>query len=145
MRPRISCRWRRGVVPTAILSGPIHILRKRDSERAVEGRGGRKWFPPRTGERQNMLLARQEAARGGRRTVPVAFESCRANASISSLLFFVFGKAKTIFPSKCDRKGFILRKSDLIGRCRDVKYEFENDAIVEISPLNVTYTLIYKI
>lgn len=40
----------------------------------------------RTGERQNMLLARQEAAREGRRTVPVAFGSCRANAGISSLV-----------------------------------------------------------
>lgn len=78
-----------GVVPTAILSGPIHILRKRDGERTVGGRGGESgsrlgWG--RTGERQNILLARQEAARGGRRTVPVAFESCRANASISSLV-----------------------------------------------------------
>lgn len=144
MRPRISCRWRRGVVPTAILSGPIHILRKRDSERAVGGRGGRKWFPPRTGERQNMLLARQEAARGGRRTVPVAFESCRANASISSLVSLFSERQGRFFPQSVIARA-LLRKSDLIGRCRDVKYEFENDAIVEISPLNVTYTLIYKI
>lgn len=77
------------MVPTAILSGPIHILRKRDGERAVGGRGGESGSRPgrgRTGERQNMLLARQEAARGGRRTVPVAFESCCANAGISSLV-----------------------------------------------------------
>lgn len=37
------------VVPTAILSGPIHILGKRDGERGpsgFEGERGRKWFPP---------------------------------------------------------------------------------------------------
>lgn len=106
--------------------------------------GGRKWFPPRTGERQNMLLARQEAARGGRRTVPVAFESCRANASISSLVSLFSERQRRFFPQSVIARA-LLRKSDLIRRCRDVRYEFENDAIVEIGPLNVTYTLIYKI
>jgi len=68
----------------------------------------------RTGEWQNMLLARQETARGGRRTVPVAFKSCRANAGVSSLCFFVSRDVKTIFPSKYDREGF--HREDLI-RC----------------------------
>lgn len=36
---RVYHGGRRGVVPTAILSGPIHILRKRDDERATGGRG----------------------------------------------------------------------------------------------------------
>lgn len=89
------------MVPTAILSGPIHILRKRDGERTVGGRGVESGSRPgwgRTGERQNMLLARQEAARGGRRTVPVAFGPCRVNASIRCLVSFDFHAAKTIFP-----------------------------------------------
>lgn len=64
--------------------------RRREDRQGSKGRGGNEsgsrpgWS--RTGEWQNMLLARQEAARGGRRTVPVAFESCRANASINSLV-----------------------------------------------------------
>jgi len=65
--------------------------RREDGRGAREGGGGESgsrlgWG--RMGERQNMLLARQEAAHGGRRTVPVAFESCRANVGIS--LFFYF-------------------------------------------------------
>lgn len=119
MRPRISCRWRRGVVPTAILSGPIHILRKRDGERAVGGRGGRKWFPPGMGERQNMLLARQEAARGSRRTVPVAFGSCCANAGMSSLV--------SLFPVRRRRFSFKVRLRGLYFE------DSERSGIVEIS------------
>lgn len=61
------------------------------------------------GERQNMLLARQEAARGGRRTVPVAFESCRTNVGISKSCFFVYHEARMIFPSKYDRECFIAK------------------------------------
>lgn len=86
------------MVPTAILSGPIHILRKRDGER--RGRGVESGSRPgwgRTGERQNMFLARQEAACGGRRTVPVAFGPCRVNASIRFLVSFDFHAAKMIF------------------------------------------------
>lgn len=61
--------------------------RRREGRRG--SRGGESGSRPgwgRTSERQNMLLARQEAARGGGRTVSVAFESCRASAGISSLV-----------------------------------------------------------
>lgn len=63
--------------------------------RRREGKGGESGSRQgRAGERQNMLLARQEVARGGRRTVPVAFESRANPANKRSLV----SSAKTIFP-----------------------------------------------
>lgn len=89
------------------------IFSESATARGPSGVEGAKVVPARdgaeAGERQNMLLARQEAARGGRRTVPVAFESCRANASINSLVSLFPRKTGMIFPSKCDRKDLTVK------------------------------------
>lgn len=75
---------------------------------------------PGMGERQNMLLARQEAARGSRRTVPVAFGSCCANAGMSSLVS-LFPVRRRRFSFKVRLRGFYFEDSS------------ERSGIVEIS------------
>lgn len=76
---------RRGVVPTAILSGPIHILGEREDERTGGRRGGESGSRPkcrgpperRTAKHaSNATRSRRRA--GSRRTVPVAFGLRRA-------------------------------------------------------------------
>lgn len=84
--------------------------------RSKAGKGGESGSRQgRAGERQNMLLARQEVARGGRRTVPVAFES-RANAANKDLSFL----PKNIFFSRIVRplsrkfNRYVVKKSSTI-------------------------------
>lgn len=87
-----AARWRRGVVPTAILSGPIHILRVarrgvyymrgyeggRSAESAESGPRPARPVQAR-GEWQNTLLARGEEVARGEVDARFLSRSCRSH------------------------------------------------------------------
>lgn len=119
MRPRISCQWRRGVVPTAILSGPIHILRKRDGERTVGDRG--------KGEGAKVVPAWDEAGWANGKTcfwhdkkprteVDARFlsHSNRVAQMLVYLCFFIFHEDDVSL--KIRLRGLLLRRLNLINR-----------------------------